>query len=354
MVTFRLAGRNDYENINSFYNRSYNANRTLEQFLWEFSNCPFGESIYVIAEDNGKIVGTNCVIPINLITSDNQIIRSGKSEDTLVDPEYRGQKIFYKIYEFLFEKCKEANIQVIWGFTSAKKPFRNLGFETPYDHEQCLAVNNVFKSYHFLTSLNPKNKITDRVKILGLCLLSKVRTFGKFKLHKTSYRIEKGEKVISGVDDLILKSQSKSNGSFAIHQPSDFQQWRIYDNPNYYKVHTYSVYDNNDLVALIVFNSHKNKIAYSCQSTFHPDLANKEKVKLLQSITKILFSEGITLVRTWSFNTNEINREETDYFKSAGYTHLNRGIGFVWKKLDDFDLKPEDFYLSRIATQGTI
>lgn len=354
MVKYRLASTEDYENINSFYNRIYNENRTLEQFLWEFHNCPFGKSIYVIAEDNGKIIGTNCVIPIDLITANNQIIRSGKSEDTLVDPEYRGQKIFYKIYEFLFEKCKETNIQVIWGFTSATKPFKQLGFEIPYDHEQALMVNNLRKSYSFLKSLNPKNKTADKIKIFGLCFLSKIKTFKGLKSSTSTFKVEKTDKVILGIEDLIAKNQKTKPGSFAIHQTKDFQEWRIYSNPNFYKTHTYCVKKDNNLIALIVFNSHPNQIAYICQSTFHPDLTSFEKEKILRTATKMLFKEGIFLVRTWVFNTNDINRNEISTFKNAGYIHLNRGIGLVWKELDKIDIIPENFFLSRIATQGTI
>ena len=339
MVTYRLADSEDYEKINAFYNRFYNTDRTTEQFWWEFHNCPFGKSIYVIAEDNGKIVGTNCVIPIDIITSDKKIIRSGKSEDTLVAPQYRGQRIFYNIYDFLFNKCKEANIQVIWGFTSAKKPFKKLGFEIPYDHQQGLAVNHIWKSYRYLASLNNKNKTIDKIKILGLCLLSKAKITGTLNLFKkTTLQIEKVNKFVSNVDELILENLMKVNNSFAIHQTSDFQEWRIYDNPNYFKTHTYCVHQNKKLVALVIFNSHQNSIAYVCQSTFRSELAHVEKVKILRSVTKMLFNEGITLIRTWSFHTNS----------------LNRGIGLVWKELGDTGLKPEKFILSRIATQGTI
>lgn len=354
MVTYRLAGSEDYEKINAFYNRIYSANRTIEQFLWEFHNCPFGKSIYVIAEDNGKIVGTNCVIPIDLITSNEKIIKSGKSEDTLVDPEYRGQKIFYKIYEFLFEKCREENIHVIWGFTSAKKPFNNLGFEIPYDHQQSLAVSHIWKSFRFLSSLNPKNKITDKAKILGLCVWSKVQLIRKSRPSKVSYRIEKDHKIVSGVDDLIFNNLTKSNNSFAIHQSSKFQEWRIYDNPNYFKTHTYGVYNNDKLVALIIFNSHENNIAYISQSTFHSDLAISQKANIIKSVTRMLLKEGIVAIRTWVFDTNIVNSEEISIFKKAGYTHLNRGIGLVWKELNNTGLKPENFILSRIATQGVV
>lgn len=354
MVVYRLANSDDYENINSFYNRIYKTNRTLEQFLWEFHDCPFGKAIYVVAEDKGKIVGTNCVIPINLITSHNQIIRSGKSEDTLVDPEYRGQKIFYKIYNFLFAKCREANIQVIWGFTSAKKPFKNLDFEIPYDHQQSLAVNHIWKSYKYLSSLNSKNKIVDKGKILGLCIWSKIKSIGKLNPQKSNFQIQKVDKIILKVDELISKTQMEVDNSFSIQQSADYQEWRIYNNPNYFRTHTYGIYRNKKLVALIVFNSHQNDVAYICQSTFHPDLMNSEKIKILRSVTGMLFKEGIALVRTWLFETNTVNTREISIFNEVGFINLDRGIGLVWKVLDNIDLKPENFILSRIATQGVI
>lgn len=355
MVKYRLAEEIDYERINAFHNRIYKKSRTIDQFLWEFRDCPFGKSIYVIAEDNEKIIGTNCVIPIDLIGANKEIIKSGKSEDTLVDPEYRGQKIFYKIYEFLFEKCREANIQVIWGFTSAKKPFENLGFEVPFEHEQSLAVKNVWKSYTFLSSLNPKNKFSDKVKILGLSIISKVNTLGKINQQNIAYRIEENSAVISGVSELIFKCQTSSKSLFAINQTPEYQDWRIYKNPNYYQVHTYSAYSpKGELVALIIFNSHSNRVAYVCQSTFHPDLTEIEKTKILQSVTQMLFKAGIVLVRNWIFNNNHLNIEEAAIQEHAGYMHLKRGIGLVWKKLDAVDIDPADFYLSRIATQGVI
>lgn len=356
MVNYRLANEQDYEKINSFYNRIYQSNRTIEQFFWEFHDAPFGHSIYVIAEDGDKIVGTNCVIPIDLICDNKEVVRSGKSEDTLVDPDYRGQNIFYEIYEFLFQKCKEANIQVIWGFTTAKKPFKKLGFEIPFDNEQSLAVNKIGKSYSFLSSLNSSNKSIDKLKILGLCMISKVKTIGRINSKPLAYRIDEKSEVINGVDTLIFENQIHSNSAiFAINQTPDFQDWRIYKNPNFYKVHTYSFYNEDDtLKALIIFNSHANKVAYICQSTFCPSLSEIEKVQILQHVTKKLFNSGIVLVRSWLFNTNNLNNQEIALHRSAGYSILKRGNGFVWKSLNEITISPENFYLSRIASQGVI
>lgn len=355
MVEYRLANEDDYEKINAFYNRIYKENRTAEQFLWEFRDGPFGKSIYVVAEDDGKIIGTNCVIPIDLIDANKKIIKSGKSEDTLVDPEYRGQQIFYKIYEFLFEKCKEANIQVIWGFTSAKKPFEKLGFDVPYSHEQSLAVRDIWKAYTYLSSLNPKNALTDKIKILGLSVLSRLKTLGRIEQKNIVYKVKVNCQINTGVDELILKNQTISNSLFSIHQTPEFQDWRIYNNPNFYKVHTYSVYSKTEeLMALIVFNSHPNQVAYICQSTFHPDLKMREKVEILQSVTHMLFKTGIKLVRNWVFKTNKVNIQEATIQNRAGYINIQRGIGLVWKNLSSVDIEPENFYLSRIATQGVI
>src|ERR1035437_8870639 len=132
MVIYKQAKEDDYKKINDFFNKIYSANRTIEQFYWEFHNAPAGRAIYIIAEDDGKIIGTQCAIPIYLENSIGEKILSGKSEDTLVDPLYRGQNIFYKLYDVLFEKCLENKIKILWDFTTAYKPFKKMGFEIPY------------------------------------------------------------------------------------------------------------------------------------------------------------------------------------------------------------------------------
>src|SRR4051812_39037900 len=94
----RLAQNTDTEGINKLYNTSYKSERTLEKFNWEFNSGPAGKSIYVVAEFKNEIVGTQCVIPYYVITSENETILSGKSEDTLVSHAHRGKKVFEKMY----------------------------------------------------------------------------------------------------------------------------------------------------------------------------------------------------------------------------------------------------------------
>lgn len=356
MVTYRLAEEKDYININNFYNRIYKANRTLEQFYWEFHNCPFGKSIYVLAEDDQEIVGTNSVIPIQLINQNKEIILSGKSEDTLVDPAYRGQNIFYNIYEVLFSLCHEHGIGVIWGFTSAEKPFKKLGFSVPFNHQQSLIVNHIWKSYNYLSSLNTKNGFSQKLQILALCAFSKIKsTVGLLCSQKNGYKVTNDEVIIDQINSLIERNTSSNSESFQILQNPEFQQWRIYLNPNYYKVHTYGFYDkNNNLMALIVLNSNKNSVAFIIQSVFDSSLTKSEKTLMLKYVVKKIFSLGISIIRNWHFDTNAINRHEIEIFQNANFIRLKKGIGFVWKEIYPINLNPNNFYLSRISTQGKI
>lgn len=356
MVVYRLATANDYENINNFHNRIYQKNRTMDQFLWEFHDCPFGKSIYVIATDGDKVVGTNCVIPIVVTNATGELILTGKSEDTLVDPAYRGQNIFNNIYDYLFEQCSNEGIKFIWGYTSAKKPFQKIGFTIPFDQQQSLIVNGIVDSYRYLSTLNPQNKLKQKAQILALCILSKIKSWkGFFAVQKPQSKIVADKKITHQTSDLIAASCSNNPELFYILQNKEFQQWRIYDNPNFHKVHTYSAFDSTEkLVALIVLNSYPNGVAYIIQSSFDAAISDKEKVRILKYAYKSLFNQGIKLIRNWHFDSNPINREEIDVFKKANFVLLKKGVGFVWKEIDTTTLNPNNFLLSRISTQGVI
>ncbi|MCX8081672.1 MAG: GNAT family N-acetyltransferase [Bacteroidia bacterium] len=356
MVTYRIAEDSDYVKINEFHNRIYGKQRTMEQFLWEFHDAPYGKAIYVIAEDQGKIVGTNCLIPIYVTSLSGEKVLTAKSEDTLVDPAYRGQNIFDNIYNVLFEEASDRGIKFIWGYTSAIKPFRKIGFDTPFSHKQALMVNRILPAFLYLSSLNKKNRLSDRFKIFFLCVYSKLLSiplqYGKVQM---DFIVEETNKAHPKTDELIIQSAQHHPDLFFIFQNQKFQQWRIYENPYYYKLHTFSFYDQkNNLVALIILNTHPNGTAYIIQTTFHSCLNEKQKIKFLSYVVKKMFSNGTTLIRNWVFDTNELNKNELFIFKKTGFVILNRGISFVWKALGKDTLSPENFYLSRISTEGVI
>lgn len=353
MIGYRLATEKDYKNINDFHNRIYRSDRTIEQFYWEFHNAPAGPSIYIIAEDGDKVIGTQCAIPIYLITSSGEKIYSGKSEDTLVDPEYRGQNIFNKLYEILFSECSAKGIKVIWGFTSAIKPFIKMGFDTPFEHKQVLAVNKINYGYKYLASLNKKNRYLDMFKIFGLCCMSKTKYMFNFRKKTIHNTVSTGN--ITELEGLLSSNLQAYQNSFAIEQTKEYQKWRIYENPNYHKLYTFSFSNSeNKLAGVITVNVQKDRVAFIIQSLFDHNLNDGVKSKFIRYVSSCLFSEGVTIIRNWIFDHNQFNKDEIGYYLQAGYYKVDKGVSLVWKKLDDFNLSADGFFLSRITTQGVM
>lgn len=355
MITYRKANENDYISINNFFNRIYSANRTIEEFYWEFHNGPFGKSVYVIAEDGNNVVGTNCVIPIILKLDDGTLIKSGKSEDTLVDPNYRGQRIFFNIYEFLIKACQEEDIKVIWGFSSAKNVFEKIGFSVPFSSKKSLLVNRVSESYKILKKTNNSKTSIDRIKVLGMCVLSKSKMF-----FKMTNRVPNGYRIITSpisdgaVEKLIDNNLKSSTSLFGIQQTSSYQTWRLYNNPNLYKLHTYGVYDKTDkLIALIVLNSRKDNTASICQATVdYQSIDDNDAIEIFKYVIADILAKGIVLINDMLFDTNSLNKRELRNLSKAGFTFFNKGNGFVWKIIGECNLSPENFYLSMMSTQG--
>jgi len=356
MIEYLIATEKDYKDINNFYNRLHNSNRTIEQFRWEFHDGPVMNGIYIIAKDTEKniVIGSQAVIPINLITADGTIILSGKSEDTLVDPNYRGKRIFNNMYEKLFEECTKTGINYIWGFTTAKKPFLKMDFEIPWSHSQTLIVNNPIESYKYLASLNKNNTLIDKTKILGLSMVSKLKGFSLKAISKNSGYEIKEEKALNVLDLTKEVIQKNGDDSFGIYQDEAYQKWRFYNNPNLETIDSFTITHNGRLVGTFISNTNKEKIAYIAQCLLSPSLSPEAKKEFISYCTLQLYNNGVHLIRNWNFIHTPINNQEIKDFEASGYIHLERGVPFVWKTQIDKGLSVSNFVISRIASEGTI
>lgn len=347
-IQYRLARENDYEKINDFYNKMYGKSRTINEFRWAFHESPSGPAIYVIAIHQDEIIGTNCVIPIELKRS-NEIILTGKSEDTLVHSDYRGKGVFENIYRLLFEECQNRGVQIIWGFTNARKAFLKQGFNIPFDNHQCIVVNDVFESYKLLKK--GRSSIED-IKYLLFCLRSRFKLFltkrrnCPFRLEVNGYNHEK-------VNYLLNENSNRNSDMLFFHQNKDYLNWRIGDNP-YQDSTTYlSYYEGESLVGFVSL-ANKDGISYILQLLFSNRLSENDKTIILQNAMHAMFDGGAVMIKNWAFDTNKLNQEDITIHKNAGFDYLSRGQGFVWKQLSGEAINPNDFYLSQLASLGEI
>jgi len=350
-IIVRLLQDHEANLANLFFNQVYGVNRSSEHFNWEFINGPFGKAIYIVAlddtspSDQPKVVGIQCAIPIEFIHTSGSTILTAKSEDTLVDPNYRGQKIFERMYELLFDECRKAGIKYIWGFTPAQKAFERIGFEIPFKTEQALVVYKPIAAYHYLKNLNAKNTTTDKLKILGLSLLAWVKGFSM-----PSRSLNLVEVPIEDKRDFFGRLYQGRN-YYGLNENSAYLKWRLLDNPfgNHYKY--FQLKDGEEVVADVVIN-HRENVSYLEQLYYRADL---DVNQLLITLSKKCRAEGANLLRAFCFSSNEILSKQGQAISSAGFTYLKRGSFFVWKSLDPTNqIKPEQLLLNRLFTQGNL
>ena len=88
-VIIRTVESSDINEVVSFYNTLEGDNRTTEQWVWEYKGSYHDLFVFTVAEDDGRIVGTQGMIPIYLNIKGERYL-SGKSENSLLNPAYRG------------------------------------------------------------------------------------------------------------------------------------------------------------------------------------------------------------------------------------------------------------------------
>ncbi len=220
-------------------------------------------------------------------------------------------------------------------------------------------VRDVSKSYNYLKNLNSKNDFIAKAKILALCVYSKINTV-KAQLFSSKGTSNYTTKVTdkNSVEDIDGLALDIDAGYFTIKQDLEYITWRLANNPYHNKIFNVYFRLNAKVVGSISLNHHQGGVWYLVNEFYRRDLSERIKLAMLNESVRLLFKQekcSVSLVRTWDFCHNGFGRMELDRRERAGFIHLNRGIPFVWKSLDEKGtLNANDFILSRIASQGVI
>ncbi len=360
-ISVRLLEEPDIYQVNAFYNSLHGTTRDRVQFEWEFLQAPAGKAIYVVAYDESdhRIIGTQCVIPIDLVMADGSVVRSGKSEDTLVDPHYRGRGVFERMYACVFKECERQGVVCIWGFTSAVKPFERIGFGAPFRHGQGLFVRNIGGAFGYLDSLAPGNGAIKRMSIFGLCVVARCSGMWHRMLRSKlpeDLRMELSGTVHPDADGSLDERirESSPPGSFRIGRSPAFMDWRFIRNPYRVKFWQARLFKGAELLADAIFSMGCPGVCYLVQERAAPSLSLEiRRMFLSKAMIGIEEQQKVVLWRSWYFEHDPVDRGGITHQRAAGWIHLDRGISFVWKALDRTKAPDANaFILSRLATEG--
>ncbi|MCP3031467.1 GNAT family N-acetyltransferase [Halobacillus sp. A1] len=110
----------DEEQIQELFAKTFNHNRSYEEWEWKFKKHPhYEEPTILVWEEDGKILG-HISLWVNKAYIGNEIHKVGLRIDTMVDPQTRGKGIYRKLNEKLSEIARKENIVYLYGFPAPK------------------------------------------------------------------------------------------------------------------------------------------------------------------------------------------------------------------------------------------
>lgn len=354
---------------NQFYNRIYKKNRTIDQWRWEFAqnNYKSPPIPYARVMDNGQVVGTQAFIPIRMIDSDG-IFWTAKSEETLVDPNYRGRQLFEKMYNLLFDYARINQFASIWGFTPAIKAFKHLDFSFPGKVDQIFipfqnkSISSLLKKEDSSENVSRKNKFR-RTAFLTVGPAARVLSAVKLNLNKNSslggLAIKRWDKPEEQCGELCRQFIQQWGGT-TIYRDTAYMQWRFFDNP-YIKCIVKGVYDQDRLLGWVAYNIGDDGLGYLIDLILIKadyTVAPKEIIKQLLIEAAIgCRNMGAAGIRGWHANNHPFDRLICEAAKEVGYYHIRKGHETViyfceTGKVRDGYTNFNSWFVTRINTEG--
>ena len=359
-IIIREATYKDIPEIAELYRTDLNLSINQDVWEWEYFKRPGYQTFYVVAVNNGRIIGSQALIPVKMM-GNKRVILSAKSESTLVCKQFRGQGIFEKMYSKLFQIAEQRGIKVIWGFTGAKKAFLQIGFTVPISLNLGCIPLDVDKNFkYFIGKLKLyHNKLSyfASLPLMIYLLLKRFRLllcliYYDMKYRSSAQYVCELLKVDKEFDKLlsIINENNKKNGIITIYRDIDYINWRIITNPSIaYKILTY---EENMTKGYIIFYIREGILVitdYGCTNvdTVFPVLLNR--------VLHLGFAEKCWCVHFLDKESLE-NRKYRKYFKNYSSIIFKNSIPMVLKIIDNelFDMEKdvENWFITEMFSQG--
>ncbi|MCP3950957.1 MAG: GNAT family N-acetyltransferase [Desulfobacterales bacterium] len=243
--------------IVSFRNSYHGTDRKAEDWIWEYAFFAPSKAVFCVQRNHSELIATQAMMPFYL-KIDSKIVLTGKSENTLLLPEYRGKKIMSELYEYAVSKCNKHNMAFIWGFTPAVKAFQRWGFET-YPIFQTLEKPglNLFKVIS--SKLTEKRLLFRHFGSIGKYLIKYFANINHIGIPEAkqndNYSILSEPIEETSLNDLYDRLRVKFPDIITLHYDERFLNWRIREHP-FLKYQEYQVKQGNELraYALVVLS----------------------------------------------------------------------------------------------------
>ncbi len=323
-IKYRAAQSQDYRGILNLYNRMYSTNRSLSDFTWSVSDNPAGQGIIIIALSGDDVVGVQSLLPYLFLKNGIEIL-TYKSEDTLVNSDYRGHGVFREMYRLAFELSKG---KLIWGITDRNKIFNSVNMKSEDQLTSAVCFNpDLRKSIRTIGDW----KTMKGIAYIGLMLRSKIRSLG---MKRRSEDTE--ESTFSYSTNGTIRLGDFINNISMAHPHilfplinNNFVEWRLFDNPAYKKAYVFVTRDvDAQIIAATLVGIHDHS-AVLLSSFFESSLDLEKKETHVRRCTQHLFSTGIGRIDTWHFTGNGYVDSQKGILDRSGFSPIRKGMYIV-------------------------
>lgn len=130
----RRTEERDADDLNRLYHRLTGIVRSEAQWRWEWCDGPYGRApSWVIVDDaTGAVVAHHGVVPLRLRLPDGAIVKACRTENTMIDPDYR-KRVLYFGYEARLLKEIARDFDVVFTTSGKGAPAvvrKRLGYRT--------------------------------------------------------------------------------------------------------------------------------------------------------------------------------------------------------------------------------
>ena len=242
--------RSEVGELIAFHNSQYGADRGPDDWFWQYGGYEQDRAVFTVSRDAGRLIATQAMMPVYLNVGGRRVL-TGKSENTLLLPEYRGTEVMRELYEYAVEQCRTRDIAFLWGFTRAVKAFRRFGFSTfPLPQQHALSGLNPSMVWRRMRreagSLFRQGNLAVRLAIDYLRALTSLRATRGEKsgpLQVNRERIDHGQ-----IRQLMQTLQRNHPDLISMDCDEPYLTWRIQKHPRLH-YHHYQVTGDGALLA---------------------------------------------------------------------------------------------------------
>lgn len=298
-ITIRLWRPGDTPAINRFYNdplirpgAGHRSSRPRSDLQWEWEFALGGRvtPAYAIAEKDKCIIGTQAYIPIPMCIN-GRVELTGKDEDTLVHPEFRGRGVLDDLYRLVIERARLDRVAMLWGFTNtAVRPLERNGFKSIGTFD-AMAVE--------LSTIDAAGRRSD----------------------DASLRIEELSNSDDRFDHYAYRLGESADG-LGLYLNREFLQWRVFDNP-FREFSVLAATVDEDLVGVGIFKYEPER---GCGYVSHISTVNggsrarsETQMALLREGLRRFHERGLALAEARSSGGHPCNLELRKLFALLGF-----------------------------------